>query len=197
MGQPNSYANVTATDRLKQIWKKYDGILENPRSENSNPVIASINQKMGVWSRAHYCGSALYVFGKEAGFNWDIPKSQAPRAANWKNYGEVVWNKFSGWKPNATKIPAWDEVYILFFNWNGQNHVGVALEFHGGINFITGEGNTSGIGVRILTEATTNYVDKPKSKRIYISNSQSEGIWMRKERYQTSALVAIIKYKVL
>lgn len=195
--QPNNPNNLTATQRVLEVFKKYDGTLENPKLNNSHPVITQINQSFGIWSRSHYCGTSLYYICKEAGLSLPIPRSQALRAVNWRKYGTIVWDPVHGWKSGVSRTPLPSQLFILVFNWNGQNHVGVALAFHGGLKFITGEGNTSEAGVRKPEFAFTDFAPLTPPKTAFIPQANVEGIWMRKERYNTRALVAVVAYDVI
>lgn len=166
-------------------------------NRNDNPTIYGFNKRMGSPANAPYCGNSLYMLCREAGFHLEIPKYAAPAARNWKRWGTIVWDRYNGWKPGMTHTPKSDEIFVVVFNWNGQNHVGVALQFHGGINFITGEGNTSGSKVRDSQSELLNLVGKPQPPAIYIRTYETrQGIWSRKQRYGEAGLVAVVAYKI-
>ena len=193
---------ICATDKLIQEFKKVDGIVELTNN-NDNLKIYAINTETGYPKNAAYCGIILYNLCKKAGFNLEIPRSQAGMARNWRRYGEVVWDSYNGWKPGANKVPGCNEIFIVAYNWNGQNHVGAALYFHGGINFITGEGNTGMEKVRTPAHTQTDFVGKSTAKidGVYVKvkvirGKPQQGIFLGKERYATAGLVHIIKYVV-
>lgn len=185
---------TSATEIIKRLYIKYNYTYELT-SKNDNPLFTKINKSFRIHLQSSYCGSSLYYLCNEAGFDLEIPKAKAPVARNWGLYGEVVWSQYNGWKANVSRTPKKDEIYVLLFNNNGRYHVGVILEFHGGINFITGEGNTSDTFVRTKDYL---YLDNTKVKRkdIYIVRNKRQGLFAGKERYNTKGLYKIIRYTV-
>lgn len=118
-------------------------------------------------------------------------------ARNWRRHGEIIWDSYNGWKQGTNRTAKEDEILVVLFNWNGRNHVGVVLQSHGGLNFITGEGNTSDIRVRKIECAEVNAVnisDRNKQK-LYVKTVNKRGIFATKERYTTVGLQAVIRYK--
>ncbi len=164
-------------------------------NKNDNPVILAMNKDFRINPISAYCGVSLYYLCKQAGFELDIPKKEAPVARNWGLHGEVVWSQYNGWKEGTKRTPSKDEIFVILFNYNGRNHVGVILAFHGGLNFVTGEGNTSDTGVR---KTGFEYFNNSVSKRkdIYMLKLGRQGIYSCKERYNPVGLYKIIKYKI-
>lgn len=186
--------STSATEVIKKVYRKYNATYELT-GRNDNPLIITINKSFRIHLQSAYCGSSLYYLCNEAGFDLEIPKSKAPVARNWGLYGETIWSQYNGWKQGVSKTPRTNEIYVLLFNNNGRYHVGVILEFHGGINFITGEGNTSDSSVR------TNdylYYDNTKTNRrdIYLVKKGRQGLFAGKERYNSKGLYKIIRYTV-
>jgi hypothetical protein len=139
---------------------------------------------------------------KEAGLELvDVPITQMGLARNWKRYGKTVWDSNNGWRVGAKKQPGLDEIYVLYFNWNGRGHVGVALWYHGGINYITGEGNTSNAKVRRkkygeLVNPLMSSAELFVPYATYKGKAQyKQGIFAYKERYNTKGLVAVVSIR--
>lgn len=185
---------LSATDRLKTVYLRYNETYELT-GRNDNPVIKKINNSFKINPVSAYCGSSLYYLCMEAGFELNIPKSQSPIARNWSKHGEVVWSSYNGWKVGKEHKPKPNEIFVLLFNYNGQNHITVILDIHGDLNYITGEGNTSDSKVRKKEYLYYNNI-KAKNKNIYIVNKKRQGIFAGKERYHSSAMSMIIKYQV-
>ena len=182
-----------ATDVLKKFYLKHNYTYEKT-NKNDNLLVQEINKFVYQDPRAAYCGSAIYYIVTKSGYEIEIPKVKSPVARNWGLYGEVVWSNYSGWKSTQRK-PNCDEIFVVLFTWNGRNHCGLLLESHGGLNLITGEGNTSDSKVRNVQYL---YYDNTKEKRkdVFIPYKKNQGFFAAKERYNTAGLVKIIKYKV-
>lgn len=132
---------------------------------------------------------------QKAGLRVDIPEKEMGLARNWRRHGDIVWDEYNGWKVGQQRTPKANEVFIILFNWNGRNHVGVVLQSHGGINFIAGEGNTSDIRVRKIEFAEINAVGTKNRQKLYVQTANKRGIFSTKERYATVGLQAVIRYK--
>jgi hypothetical protein len=193
--------SITATERLREVYRKHNGTFE--QGENTHPTIANINAWIDLPKKSAYCGSTIVWMCKEAGLELvDVPITKMGLARNWKHYGKVKWDSYNGWRAGVKHEPAADEIFVLYFNWNGRGHVGVALWYHGGINYITGEGNTSNAKVRkkkygMLSEGLPSVAElyvpavMRNGKPVY-----RQGIFAYKERYQTKGLTAIVAVKV-
>lgn len=192
---------LTATEKLREVYRKHNGTFEN--GNNNHPTITQINKWIDLPRTSPYCGSTIVWMCKEAGLELvDIPITKMGLAKNWKKYGRVVWDSSNGWRPSAKKVPNGDEIYVLYFNWNGRGHVGVALWYHGGINYITGEGNTSNAKVRRRAYGELINPQLPPSQ-LYVPFTlykgkplYRQGIFAFKERYNTSGLIAVVAVKV-
>lgn len=183
-----------ATTRLREVYLKYNLVYELT-GRNDNNVIHTINKSYRIPLNSAYCGTSLYYLCTEAGFILDIPKSKAPVARNWGLYGETVWSVYNGWKIGADHKPKEDEIFVLLFNYNGSNHITCILDYHKDLYYITGEGNTSDIKVRKQEYLYYNNINN-KRKDIYITSYRKQGIFAGKERYKSSGMYKIIKYKV-
>lgn len=200
--QTNRVELNNATERLRAIYKRYNGTFEV--GENNHPTITEINRWINLPRTSAYCGSTIVWMCKEAGLELvDIPITKMGLAYNWKRYGKTLWDISNGWRPGAKKLPADDEIYVLYFNWNGRGHVGVVLWYHGGVNFITGEGNTSNAKVRRKKYGELNEAVMPPPMELYVPYKTvkgvpqyRQGIFAYKERYRTQGLVAIVSVQV-
>lgn len=190
---------VSATDKLRVVFQKHNGTFEI--GENNHPTITQINKWIELPKASPYCGSTIVYMCKEAGLELvDLPITKMGLAKNWKKYGTTVWDSYNGWR--GKKQPGPNEIYVLLFNWNGRYHVGVALYFHGGINYITGEGNTSNAKVRRKKYGKLVSPALPPAE-LYVpyvvvrgKPQYRQGIFAYKERYATKGLVAVISIKV-
>jgi hypothetical protein len=169
------------------------------QGDNSHPVIRSINAYTKSAKKAAYCGSTIGWICANAGIEVQgMPTSLMSVAKNWERQGEVVWHNNKGWT-TITHVPQCDEIFVMFFTW-GSNHVEIATQFHGGLNFIDGAGNTSNSKVRKPAFGKLNAVRLSRKERIkagiYVPMPKREGIFAHKERYQEIGLVKILKFKV-
>ena len=173
---------------MREQFLKYHYTLE--KGDNIAPIITDINKFGGESARAAYCGNTIGYFCEQAGVQViDFRPELMSLAANWGRKGKIVWDGFNGWR-GAARQPADDEIWVLHFMWNGRNHVGMVTECHGGLRFITGEGNTSENKVRII--GSTAY-QRPAQTR---AMPYRQGIFATKERYNTVGLLKIVKFKV-
>lgn len=179
---------------MKATYDKYHFTTELTKN-NDHPLIYEINTAIGLPKKAHYCGSTIVFMLEKSGLRTSIPEREMGLARNWRKHGEIVWDAYNGWKQGTQRTPKSDEIFIVLFNWNGRNHVGVVLQSHGGINFITGEGNTSDIRVRKIECAETNAVNTKNRQKLYVPTTNKRGIFSTKERYATVGLQAVIRYK--
>ena len=173
---------------MKAEFLKHHYTLE--RGDNNAPVITLINKFGGEGARAPYCGNTIGYFCEQSGVQViDFKPELMSLAANWGRKGKVVWDGFNGWR-TAQRQPADDEIWVLHFFWEKRNHVGMVVECHGGLRFVTGEGNTSEKMVRVLGD--TKYQRPSQTKAM----PYRQGIFVSKERYNTTGLVRVVKFKV-
>jgi hypothetical protein len=183
-----------ASELILKEFERIGIIYEN--GDNNHPVIKSINEYTKVHSKAAYCGSTIGWICHNAGIEVQgMPVSMMPLASNWAKQGEEVWHHSKGWK-TIKHTPECDEIFVMLFRWS-SNHVEIALQFHGGLNFIDGAGNTSNSKVRKKPFEKSDLTKSKNKAGVYIpSTKRIEGIYVYKERYRTMGLIKILKFKV-
>lgn len=131
-----------------------------------------------------------------------------PLAWNWRKSECIVWDVRNGWRSKARQLPACDEIFVVLFRRSdGGYHVGVALWFHGGLNFVTGQGNTSNWRARAGGKADINAVGTslgfrngtlylpPKTYNVGRNKGLRQQGFFVKETYQQGNVIAIMAFR--
>ena len=197
-----------ATEKLRPIYLKYHNRIEKT-GRNDDSLIYEINKWGKLPLTAPYCGTSIGFFVAKSGLGiLGINKGEMPLAFNWKKKEKIVWDVRNGWRSKNHQTPNCDELFVVLFRRaDGGYHVGVALYFHGKINFITGQGNTSNWRARRSATLNTNATEASlnfREQHLYLSplkyqtgsqkGVRQQGVFL-KETYAQGNVIAIMAYQ--